>query len=64
MQFVNSAKRYFFACLDFVETFTMPSLQEMWKDLTANLNLVSLLRNRGVIPPYRHVFFLVDAVFN
>jgi len=42
----------------------MPSLREMWKDLTANLNLVPILRKRGVIPPYRLVFFLIDVVLN
>ena len=42
----------------------MSSVQEMWIDLTANLNLVPILRKRGVIPPYRHVFFLINAVFN
>jgi hypothetical protein len=60
----GKAITFFFACLDFMETFTMPSLQEMWIDLTANLNLMPILRKRGVIPPYRRVFFLIDVVFN
>jgi hypothetical protein len=57
-------KAILFACLVFMDTFTMPSLQEMWVDQTDNLNLVSIIIKRGFIPPYRHVFFFIDAVFN
>jgi hypothetical protein len=59
----NLAKLYLYSCIDFMETFTLPSVQ-MWRELNAHLNLLPIVRKRGAILPYRHVFLLIDAVFN